>query len=266
MQNSFIRNISLIIKNFIKGIKYKYTLPKNPSHDDIYIVEFPKSGITWLQFIIGNIELKLAGIYDEYVTYYNHHKYIPDIHNIRNSHIRRFLKRTFIKSHSEYNPYYYFVIYLIRNPIDVMVSYYNFLLYHGYNLSFEVFIKNKNFGIKAWKRHVLSWWYRKVKAQRIHFIKYENLLKNPVYEISELYKNLGVNIDENIIKNAVEKSKLEIMKQSEEHYKKYNPNYTMEFVGKKGKIKKEQLVTEKIKNFIRKETKEIIEFFYPELL
>ena len=91
-------------------------MPKNPKHDNIYLVEFPKSGITWLSFILGNIELALAGRNDEFITFYNH-QYIVDVHQLRNTEINRFLKRTFIKSHSTYNPYYYyFVIYLIRNP------------------------------------------------------------------------------------------------------------------------------------------------------
>ncbi len=261
----FLKNIVKSMKEYVKFRKYTRYLPKNPMHDDIYIVEFPKSGITWLQFILGNVELQLAGIENEYLTFYNFHKYMPDIYLIRGSYINRFLKRTFIKSHSEYNPYYFFVIYLIRNPLDVMVSYYNFLLHMGEELDFRKLVMSKR-GIKAWKYHVLSWWYRRVDAQRIHFIKYENLLKNPIHEISELYKNLGVDVEKQIIEKAIERSKLEKMRASEEHYRKYNPNYTMSFVGKYGKIRKEELLTDEIKDYIMQETKQIIEFFYPELL
>ncbi|WP_197460547.1 sulfotransferase domain-containing protein [Thermodesulfatator autotrophicus] len=246
--------------------KHKQYLPDNPMHDDIYIVEFPKSGITWLQHILGNIELQLAGKKREFISFYNHHKYLPDVHQLRGANINRFLNRTFIKSHAEYNPFYYFVIYLIRNPFDVMVSYYNFLLHMGESYkNFKKFVKSEK-GIKAWKRHVLSWWYRKVDAQRIHFIKYEDLLKNPVHEISELYKNLGVNVEKEIIEESVERSKMEKMRASEEHYRKYNPNYSMSFVGKRGKIKKEQFLTDEVGEYILQETKEIIEFFYPELV
>ena len=61
-------------KDYLLHLKYKNGLPKNPMHDDIYLVAYPKSGVTWLQHIIGNIELKLADK-DEIITYYNHHKY-----------------------------------------------------------------------------------------------------------------------------------------------------------------------------------------------
>jgi hypothetical protein len=120
----------------------KRHFPKNPRHDDISVVEFPKSGVTWLSFLLAAIEIRLAGL-QEQVTYYNHHRYVVDIHQIRGSRIHWFLNRTFIKSHSEFNPNYYFAIYLVRNPFDVMVSYYNFMLSHGYGNSFDLFVKDR---------------------------------------------------------------------------------------------------------------------------
>jgi hypothetical protein len=49
-------------------------------HNDVFLVEFPKSGITWLSFLIANSLLKN---HDENVTFYNYHKYIADIHQLR---------------------------------------------------------------------------------------------------------------------------------------------------------------------------------------
>ena len=266
-------NINKIIKNVLKNTKqsfehlqYKNTLPNNPMHDDIYIVEFPKSGITWLQHILGNIELQLIGRNDEYVSFYNHHKYSPDIHQLRRANINRILNRTFIKSHSEYNPYYYFVIYLIRNPFDVMVSYYNFLLHLGEKLSsFEIFVKSER-GISAWKRHVNNWIHKKIAAQRIHFVRYEDLIKDSKGTIKEIYKNLGVKLEENIINIAINRSNIKNMSMLEMHYKKYDVNYNMAFVGKNNKIDKNKLLNNDIKNYILDIAKKEIKLFYPELL
>jgi hypothetical protein len=36
-------------------------MPKNPRHDDFYVVEFPKSGITWLTAILANVALIESG-------------------------------------------------------------------------------------------------------------------------------------------------------------------------------------------------------------
>ncbi|TYB33441.1 MAG: sulfotransferase domain-containing protein [Flexistipes sinusarabici] len=260
--------LKLIVKDgreYYRYLKYKKTLPKNPKHDDIYIVEFPKSGVTWLQHIIGNIELKLLDK-NEYITFYNHHKYLPDVHQLRNSKINRFLNRTFIKTHAKFNPYYYFVIYLIRNPFDVMVSYYNFMGEQGYESCFELFVKDENYGIYAWKRHVNSWFYKKVMAQRIHLLKYENLLNNAKNEVKSMYANLGVDLSEDVVEFGIKQSALEFMQRSENHYKMYNPNYNMSFVGKNNKKSKSELMTTEIRQFIKDVAKEELQYFYPELI
>lgn len=264
MIKNAIRQLIRDQKEKIRYLKYKNTLVNNPMNNDIYIVEFPKSGITWLQHIIGNIELQLSGR-KETITFYNHHQYLPDIHQMRGSNINRLLNRTFIKSHAEFNPYYYSVIYLIRNPFDVMVSYYNFMNDHGNKNDFETFVKSK-YGIRSWKNHLNSWWYKKVDAQRIHIIKYENLIKNPKEEIDNLYQNLGLKISEDILNYSLEHSSIENMSRCESHYRKYNINYTMNFVGKNHKHKKEELLTKDIKDYILTECHNEISQFYPNLI
>jgi len=260
-----LKQIAKDSRDYFRYFKYKKTLPKNPMHDDIYIVEFPKSGVTWLQHIIGNIELKLLDK-NEYITFYNHHKYLPDIHQLRNSKINRFLNRTFIKTHAEFNPYYYFVIYIVRNPFDVMISYYNFMSHQGYMSDFETFVRDPTYGINAWKNHVNSWIYKKVLAQRIHLVKYENLMSKTNEEIKTIYKNLGLDISNDTIEDAISKSSLESMKDSENHYKQNNPNYTMAFVGKENKKSKSELLTTEVRQYIQDMAYNEIKFLYPELI
>lgn len=250
-------------KDYLLHLKYKNGLPRNPMHDDIYLVAYPKSGVTWLQHIIGNIELNLADK-DEIITYYNHHKYLPDIHQTKNIKVNRFLDRTFIKSHEEFNACYYFVVYLIRNPYDVMVSYYNFLLIYEYKLTFEEFVKSSN-GITAWKKHVNSWLYKNERAQRRHIIKYEDLIKNSENEIRKLYKNFGLEISNDILNKALLNSSLNSMSGSENHYKENNPKHTLYFVGKKNKINKNELLTNEIVDYINFVAKDEINELYPEL-
>lgn len=251
-------------KEKIRYLKYKNTLPKNPMHDDIYIVEFPKSGITWFLHMLGKIELRLKNK-DETITFYNHHKYMIDIHQTKNAAINRTLDRTFIKSHSEFNPYYYFVIYLIRNPFDVMVSYYNYMCNHGYQKEFEEFVKSP-YGIQSWKKHVNSWFYKKNSDQKMHFIRYEDLLENTDNEIKVLYENFGVTIPEKVLEYGVDSSSIYNMKNSEAHYRKHNLNYTMTFVGKENKKSKDELLTDNIKRYIITIAEEEIKQFYPELI
>jgi hypothetical protein len=257
---------TLISKSYqgLKKIRYDQTTAKHPYYDDIYLVSFPKSGVTWLTFLIGNIELQLSGR-QEFLSFYNYHLYIPDIHRTKNVNFQRKLNRTFIKSHSNYNGNYFFVIYLLRNPIDVMVSYFNYMKYYGLDLDFNQFIRHKKYGISPWVKHVDGWLYHKVLRQRIYFLKYESLIDNIENEIRSLYLNLGVDLSDEILFNAINRSNLSAMRQSEVSYQERNPNYVMSFVGKMNKIQKQELLTDYIVNYIKSEIPDHILEFYPDL-
>lgn len=240
-------------------------IPPNPCHDDIYLVEYPKSGITYLSFLLGNIELILAERQDR-MTFFNHHRYVMDVHQLRGANILRQTQRTFIKSHSEYNWHYYFVIYLLRNPLDVMVSYYNFMRDHGYKAEFGAFVRDRRFGIEKWKTHLNGWWYKRVDAQRMHFLRYEDLLEDPAGQIRALYRNFGVEVPADVLETSIRLAGIEDMRASEEHYRNFNPNYTMAFVGAKDKLRKGDILTPDIREHILAVAGEQIESFYPEII
>ena len=250
---------------YLKRLAYKPALPKNPMHDDIYLVEFPKSGVTWLSHIVGNIELQLRGM-NETVTYYNHHRYVTDIHKVGGAAIHRKLDRTFIKSHSPYNPYYYFVVYLLRNPFDVMVSYYNYMTAHGVVMDFDAFVKSQRYGIPLWKANVDGWLKSGLSDQKLHLMKYEALLIDPHGTVRDIYTEFGVTLDETVLNKAIELSDIGIMRKHEDHYRKFNPNYTLSFVGAKGKKSKDELLTDDIRTYISEQCRDILERYYPELL
>lgn len=246
--------------------RWKKALPENPEHNDIYMVEFPKSGITWLIFLIGNIELQLAEL-DEVITYFNFHHYIPDIHQLKGVPIRRTLPRTFIKSHHEYNPYYYFIVYLMRNPVDALISYYNFMRGFGYADTFFNFVKSGEYGVSKWKRHVNSWFCNRTDAHRVHVLKYENLLSDTKGEIKTLYTNFGVNVTDEIIEKSMERSALGNMKESEMMFRHYSPNsQNRVFVGKESKLLKKDILTEEIRAYILHGSAAELKRFYPELM
>src|ERR1700683_4505070 len=52
--------------------------PRSPSSDDTYIVEYPKSGSTWLSFLIANVNLQINNIPAQ-VTWWNLREYVFDV-------------------------------------------------------------------------------------------------------------------------------------------------------------------------------------------
>lgn len=258
--NNILKSIVLgyfeLIKKRLRKVRDEksYRLyPNNPKHSDIYLVEFPKSGVTWLATLIANINL-LESNEKVQATFYNLHQYIPDIHKSRDlidKPLWNFPKYRFIKSHDTYNKNYNFVIYLIRDPYKVMNSYYIFCKQLGwYDKTFKEFVEDPVFGIKSWVHHTNSWLDRKVSAQRIHFLKYEDLIDDPFLTINNLYTNLGLLVDDKNINKAISLSNIENMKKTEKFYNINSSASTeFEFVDKSKNFFEENM-NEDIKSYI----------------
>lgn len=205
-----------------------------PQHNDVYLVEFPKSGITWLSCLLANAALAESGR-PEIASFTAAHQFIPDIHITRQIASLPYDKPPvrMIKSHATYNPNYIFVIYLVRHPLSVMKSYFRFSKQtNGVSQSnFDKFCRSKKNGVPAWKRHINSWLLSKNMGQRIHLIKYEDLLICPKQELNMISKNFGWNLRDSSIEKSVLLSCKEQMSDSEETYRSRNPRYRMKFVG-----------------------------------
>lgn len=202
----------------------------------MYIVEFPKSGITWLSTIITNINL-LKTEESQFATFFNIDQFVPDISvckDIPTNPIWKYPKYRFIKSHDQFNPNYKHVIYLIRNPYKVMNSYYSFAKnYMGFKGTFEEFVKNSNYGIDAWCKHVDSWLIpSNTISFYIHIIRYEDLLNKGIQEVLELYENLGLKVHKDNIKKGFNLSNLNNMSKSEDLYSLKSRIHETLFIGK----------------------------------
>lgn len=205
---------------------YAAGLPFQPRNDDLFLVEFPKSGITWLTFLIANTNLLLAGDTRRRVTFFNILDLVPDVHVSRNiaPPAGDGLGFRCIKSHSAYNPSYRKVVYLVRDPRNVMASYYVFLTKLGwYQGSFEQMVKSSRFGIQAWRRHVRSWLDSIPPTHSFMIVRYEDLVAGAGAEIQRVYRQLGWDLDGVLVAEAVKKSGLETMRNEEELFNRDHP-------------------------------------------
>lgn len=212
---------------------HKRLLAANPKHSDLYLVEYPKSGITWFSTILANIALSESNR-KEIATFTSARLYIPDIHLDRNlsDPIYHRPPVRMIKSHAHYNPYYNFVVYLCREPYSVMKSYYRYLHAHSQRMnSFESFCFEDDRGIKGWKNHVNSWLDGNITGKPIHVIRYEDLLQEPLPTVMALSDNFGWNFDRSSVTDALEKSNINRMGSQEKLYSFHNPRHTMKFIG-----------------------------------
>lgn len=216
---------SYLIHRLDRAVKWR-ELPVNPRADDLYLVEFPKSGVTWLSFLIGNANLLLADERDRAVTFYNLNDFVADIEV--NRHLNPLpqppLGFRVIKSHASFNRFYTKVIYLVRDPRDVMASYWHFLTQLGfYKASLASMLDDPRFGIPGWCRHVTSWLEQAEPSQSVMLLKYEDLLRDTEGELKRVYRMLGRDLSDETARLAVERSSIDRMRESESLFNASHP-------------------------------------------
>lgn len=210
------------------------SLVATPSQaNDVYIVEFPKSGITWISTVIANLALDASGVKDFGVTFTNLRTIVPDIH------LGTELGPTpytvpplrFIKSHSGFNPRYKLAIYLARHPLAVFNSYYRYRRRLGHTgLSFSAFLRDDRLGVATWCRHVDGWLTSPPQGGILHLVRYEDMETDPVAAVGAICANLGWEVTPEKIAWAVEKASVEKMKQSEALFNRHDPRCGPGFV------------------------------------
>jgi hypothetical protein len=188
-------------------------VPDSIYPDDVFIVSYPKSGNTWVRFLVGNY---LTG---NDCTFENCHRITPDLH-MNPEYCSEVERPRFIKSHAPYRSQYPKVVYVVRDGRDVAVSYYHHCIRKGQiesDTSFPAFLKMFNEGeadeFGRWGQHVTSWIER---GNQFLVVKYEDLQQDAESELRRVLEFAGVAVREEPLTEAVEASSFENMKETEE--------------------------------------------------
>ncbi|MEQ8463047.1 sulfotransferase domain-containing protein [Coleofasciculus sp. E1-EBD-02] len=185
-------------------------LPIKISYDNVFLVSYPKSGSTWVRFLIGNY---LSGNRCDFT---NSHLIVPDIH-LNPEQCSQIQQPIFIKSHMPFRCDYRNVIYLVRDGRDVAVSYYFHLMKYrkiSRNTLFADFIGKFNHGFfddyTSWNSHVNSWINN--APNKFLLIKYENIKQNPLLQLIKILEFANISVNYDAATAAIESSKFEKMK------------------------------------------------------
>jgi len=178
--------------------------------DDTFLVSYPRSGNTWLRFILANL------IYaDENINFANIHKYCPEADKLRDFTSPKKTARI-IKSHEPFNPSLPKVVYIVRDGRDAYVSYYHYLKNDvSQEVSFCRFLKEGSMPSGRWSDHVLSWLNYK---NSLLVIRYEDLYCNPLSAVRTVMNFINVAAADNDINAALEKSTFNKMQKTEKAY------------------------------------------------
>lgn len=176
------------------GIKKSINSIEN-RNTDVYLVSYPKSGNTWMRFLLINY------LYNKKRTPLNYSSledFIPSIYKSSTNHINSITGKRIIKSHSV-NNHYPKVIYLVRDGRDAMVSYYYFQKeLDKFDGTFrEFYFTKRDREVGTWSEHIFKAFdYKKKYPDKILFIKYEDLKKDEVNTFKKVIDFLGYDIDD----------------------------------------------------------------------
>jgi hypothetical protein len=187
--------------------------------DDIFIVSYPRSGNTWTRFLIANLVFP-----SESVTFTNIERLIPDTSSQSNRALKRTPRPRIIKSHTYFDPRYPRVLYIVRDPRDLVLSYYNFQrkyrqIADDYPLAnyIDDFVNGRLISADwgSWGENVASWVYARQNKSGFLLVRYEDMQRDTEKELQRISTFLGLEPTPERLQQAIEASSPERMRELE---------------------------------------------------
>jgi hypothetical protein len=183
--------------------------------DDTLIASFPRSGSTWLRFLLADILLGRDpdwGSMERAVPIVGAHRGAPPVgtgpgrliktHDLATGRVRR-------------------AVYLARDGRDVTLANYRWFVRGGYDGTLEDFVprfvagKMNVFG--SWAGHVTYWLDSSVARNgALHVVRYEDLREDTAAALGGVVRFLGIPTSDEAIARAVEDNGLARMREKEE--------------------------------------------------
>jgi hypothetical protein len=188
--------------------------------DDTFLVSYPRSGNTWMRFLIANLVFP-----DENIDFTNIERLIPDNTSGPSLRIKRTPRPRIIKSHEYFDHRYPKTIYIVRDPRDVVLSYYNHNRKYRHiedRLGLEQFVNAwvtpegvKTAGWGTWGENVASWAYTRGGSSSFLLLRYEDMLQDTITELARAAAFLDIEPEIGRLKRAIELSSAERMRKLE---------------------------------------------------
>ncbi|HUO16170.1 MAG TPA: sulfotransferase domain-containing protein [Verrucomicrobiae bacterium] len=182
--------------------------------DDVFFASYPRSGSTWLRFVLFE---SIAG---QASGFGNVNESIPDVKEHKTGLPLMPNGGRLIKTHEVYHPEYKRAVYLVRDPRDVALSEYAYQTALGLvNMPLDeylrVFLTKGVNPFASWSEHVQSWISSPLSQENLLIVKFEDLRRDTVQGVSAIVRFFGLTPDEEHIRAAVANNSVERMKAKE---------------------------------------------------
>ena len=186
--------------------------------DDVFLVSYPKSGNTWTRFLIANLVFP-----EKQPDFANINELIPDPEGLSKRHLENMPRPRYIKSHQYFDPRYKKLIYIVRDPRDVVLSEFHFdikrrAISEDYPLQQFVsrFVRGElNHPYGTWGENAASWFYTRRQGPQFLLVRYESLQSQAIDEMEKIAEFLGVSAEPERIAFAIQQSSADRMRELE---------------------------------------------------
>lgn len=191
---------------------------RNLSPHDVFAAAYPKSGSTWVRFVLFEILSGLPAGFksiNQLMTTVGRHetglRLLPGGGRL-------------VSTHEQYRKDYDRAIYVVRDARDVLLSEFAFLKALDYFrgdldkfISTFLFTCGSAYGYGPWQRHVSSWLDSPIAGTgNLMVVRYEDVRQDPVLWFGRMTEFLRVNADREKIKLAVENNSIQKMREKED--------------------------------------------------
>ncbi|XP_074163215.1 sulfotransferase 2A1-like [Sminthopsis crassicaudata] len=188
--------------------------------EDVIIVTYPKSGTHWMIHILSLIYSKGDPTWVKSVPYWKRCPWIEGEKQMANN-------RTDCRLFTSHLPVHLFpkayftskakILYVARNPRDILVSLFHFRnyipcypLWSTFEHFFEEFLQGKVL-YGSWFDHIKGWLPMR-NSEKFLFLTYEELHQNPKVSVEKICQFLGKELNKEKINSVVENSSFPVMK------------------------------------------------------
>jgi Sulfotransferase domain len=186
--------------------------------DDIYLVSYPKSGNTWTRFLLANLVYPKKN-----PDFSNINALLPDIEEMSKRDLERAQRPRILKSHQYFDPRYPKVIYVVRDPRDVVLSEYHFDIKRRAipdDFPRQEFVSRfvrgeVNHANGTWAENVATWFYTRRGDPRFLLVRYEDLQTQAIVEMGKIARFVGISADQERLAFAVKQSAADRMRELE---------------------------------------------------
>lgn len=185
--------------------------------DDTFIVSFPKSGNTWTRFLIANLLHP-----KEPANFGNIDRLVPESESLTRKQLAAVPRPRIMKSHEYFDARFRKVIYIVRDPRDVVVSQFHFFRKRrriADDSSIEQFVARFVAGetcdYGSWGTNVASWLVTRQHSPNFLLLRYEDMVARTSQELIRVASFLGLQTTPDLVGLAVERSSADQMRKLE---------------------------------------------------